>query len=292
MKECSFFIDYFAYGTDLLTDWIALQLLETKHDTFNRFYKTVQVTPAGTIQALPRIKSLQAFSVRLTKERLSDIFEYQLPIDTKIQRIDFAVDVPTFEKAFEFVINKPKKDAKKKYSSLVDSGTGTTFYYTSEVRQPEGLTTEQKEQAAKKARSGVIFERVYQKEDRGGMWRYELEFKPRAGRKHNVFKKANAQIQALYNEVLENCTMPGSFRKEEFENLCITQKQRNYIEIHTLSEFVPITHLFYVSLSPLERTYMQKFVNLNRDNDRCQKWDDVIREYNSLQYFRMLINEQ
>jgi hypothetical protein len=268
---------------------MVLQLLEPKFETFNRFYKTVQVTKDANIQALPRIKTLPAFSVRLQKESLCSIFQDQLPVDAKIQRIDFAIDVPTLEDALEFVIRKPKTEARKKYSSMVDSGTGTTFYFTSELDIKRELSAQEKEQAAKKARSNAVFERVYFKEDRGGVWRYELEFKPRAGRKHNIFNKAAPEIIDLYNEVLSNCTLQGSFKKEDFESLCITKARREWIEIHILSDWVPVTHLFYVALNDKERTYFNKFCNLNRDNKRCQDWLECARDYDNYHWFRMSI---
>ena len=240
-----FFIDYLAYGTNMLTDFIRSEMLTAKDYLSNRFYKVQADCDNSNIQSEKRILSLPELSVRLCKEYLytDSVFRDGLPIDCKIQRIDFARNYTTKEEAMKNVIGR--------YEMYFHSDGGETYYFGK--------------------RTSPFLERVYYKNDRG-VWRYELEFKPRAGRKNNKLAKVNPEILKIWYDICSIMTVKGDDIKTSEDS--VPQSRKQYIDFLLECEFVIVSPLVYDSLkSAAEKKY---FLNrIKHSDDLKSKWNII-----------------
>lgn len=255
METGFFFIDYFSFGTDILTDYIIEEMLSVpnRKPKNNRFYINVLKCGRCLLQSEPRIKTLNTFSLRFHKDFINESLEYNLPTDAKIQRVDFAFDTDNEDFAKSFVISE--------FDYSVYSKSGTTHYYGE--------------------RSSAILERVYFLNERG-RWRYELEYKPREGRECKEFDKTNSGIQELWYNICRSKTLTGRVIRGEFQP--ITRARREYIDMHFESPFVNIHIDFYRSLNDSEREYFEKKCN-TAYTDRAPLWKKEITAYKTFKRF-------
>lgn len=243
-----FHVDWLNYTSTMLCEW-ELKCLEVVIDhRSSRFYNNVMETKEMIVSHYPKSTNNKPVSILVNKDYRNDFFEYGLPIDCAFTRIDFAIDCKTEREAKKYVTGK-------KYG-VWDSVDGITQYYGN-------------------SRKSVIFERVYKKLDRGGVWRYEIEIKPRAGREHKtIFKKLHKDVLSFWNTVCGCMTQTGvNAETRDFEALA--KKRQIYIDVHIESKYCTPTIEFYNELTEKEKRYFTnklKFI----EYERQQQWKTAI----------------
>lgn len=254
-----FFVDYLSFGTNRLTDFIEDQLLTAYQYGYNRFYKVQAQCIGANIQTERRIETLNKVSVRIEKEYLYQIDFLKsvpaLPYDTKIQRVDFAINTKSKKKAFSFLMNGAKGKKKDGSDLYIESEDGQTYYFGD--------------------RTGTFFERVYYREDRG-FWRYELEFKPRAGRVNKKLSKVHKDILSIWHNICAGFTEIGRECPDELET--VGQSRRAWIDTHIESKYVPASKLFYLEglRNEAERAYFRNRLRHYEDKGRVFEWDILL----------------
>lgn len=253
-KRKFFFFDYLSFGTNLLTKEVSEELLNILPDNKNgssRFYMNRYQTEKMYVESVPRMEKLPYLSFRIKKEFINYFLSVGLPYDLSVQRVDFAIDCDSFDEAIKFVV--------KKVEQVVESAEGKTFYFGK--------------------RDSPLFERVYFLNERG-FWRYEAEFKPRAGRANTVVKKLHPDAQQLWKYLKDVSIMGGARADLEKTFFSVSRSRRDWIDLHLESEFVKPTHKILTVLNSAEREYFFSRLRASCMNvNRFRAWLKEVEDF-------------